>query len=66
VVRLLRVSGNRLTLGELDVVDGTPLLDIKPFNPAIDNRTGCRVGWMEGRVEAGGGIADGRFVDDNR
>jgi len=66
VVRLVRVAGNRLTLAELDVVDGTPLLDIKPFNPAIDNRTGCRVGWMEGRVEGGGGIADDRFVDDQR
>ena len=64
VVRLLGVAGNRLALADLDVLDGTPLLDIKPFNPAIDNRTGCRVGWMTDRVDNGSGISDGRFAGD--
>jgi tRNA (adenine37-N6)-methyltransferase len=53
VVRLLAVEGGTLHVADLDILDGTPLLDIKPFNPAIDHRDGCRIGWMEGRFGAG-------------
>jgi tRNA-Thr(GGU) m(6)t(6)A37 methyltransferase TsaA len=62
VVRLLAIAGSCLRVADLDVLDGTPVLDIKPFNPAVDHRKRCRVGWMEGRVDRGGtGRADGRF-----
>ena len=65
VVRLLGVQRNRLALAELDVVDGTPLLDIKPFNPAIDHRSDCRVGWMTDRVQGSDrGRADARFAEE--
>ncbi len=39
VVRLLAVRDNILEIGEVDVVDGTPLLDIKPYIPDFDNRS---------------------------
>jgi tRNA-Thr(GGU) m(6)t(6)A37 methyltransferase TsaA len=45
VVRLDAVRGNRLEIGEVDIVDGTPLLDIKPYVPDFDNRHNTRVGW---------------------
>jgi tRNA-Thr(GGU) m(6)t(6)A37 methyltransferase TsaA len=45
-VRLLRVSGPRLYVEGVDMVDGTPLLDIKPYIPAFDDRSGARVGWF--------------------
>ena len=62
VVRLLGRQGRTLSVGELDIVDGTPVLDIKPFVPDFDNRLGCRVGWLEGRVgEARRRMGDGRF-----
>ena len=50
VVRLAERKGNILRIREVDVVDGTPLLDIKPYVPAFDARRGCRIGWFEGKV----------------
>ena len=66
VVRLLSITGARLRVADLDILDGTPVLDIKPFNPMVDHREPCRVGWMEGKVgESVAGIADARFVGDD-
>jgi tRNA (Thr-GGU) A37 N-methylase len=41
----LHVSG-------LDLLDGTPILDIKPYVPTIDQAEADRIGWLEGRVAA--------------
>ena len=51
VVRLLNVSGNILNIGNVDMVSGTPVFDIKPYVPAFDSRSGCRVGWYAGRLD---------------
>jgi tRNA (adenine37-N6)-methyltransferase len=51
-VRLLAVDGPRLEIEDVDMLDGTPLLDIKPYVPAIDDRAGARIGWYEGRLDA--------------
>lgn len=62
VVRLLNVKGPVLEVEDLDVVDGTPLLDIKPFVPDIDNREGGRSGWLtEKAVKMRSRRADDRF-----
>jgi len=50
VVELVAVDGCILHVQGVDVLDGTPLLDIKPFVPAFDHREGARVGWLNGRV----------------
>jgi tRNA-Thr(GGU) m(6)t(6)A37 methyltransferase TsaA len=50
-VELLAREGNRLLVRGVDVLDGTPLLDLKPFVPAFDHRDETRVGWLEGKVE---------------
>ena len=42
VVRLLGVEGNRVLFGGPDMLDGTPLLDIKPFVPRFDSPVGAR------------------------
>ena len=47
VVRLDQVKSNILTIGEVDILDGTPLLDIKPYMPDFDNRHDVRKGWYE-------------------
>jgi tRNA (adenine37-N6)-methyltransferase len=46
VVQLERIDGARLYLRDVDVVDGTPLLDIKPYVPRFDERPGAKTGWM--------------------
>jgi len=53
VVRLEKRKGNVLYLGEVDMLDETPLLDIKPFVPQFDHRDKVRVGWMEGSFRDG-------------
>ncbi|MGC9372147.1 MAG: tRNA (N6-threonylcarbamoyladenosine(37)-N6)-methyltransferase TrmO [Thermovirgaceae bacterium] len=48
VVRLVSVDGCTLTVEGVDMVDETPLLDIKPFVPAFDVPEGdVRTGWLE-------------------
>jgi tRNA (adenine37-N6)-methyltransferase len=59
-VRLLRVEGTRLTVAGVDMLDGTPLLDIKPCVPEFDYQPVERIGWFEGRF-AEGAVADDRF-----
>jgi tRNA (adenine37-N6)-methyltransferase len=49
VVRLISVNKNRLEIEDADIVDGTPLLDIKPFVSDFDNRYDTRTGWMTGK-----------------
>lgn len=48
-VRLLFRQETALTVEGVDVLDGTPLLDIKPFVPDFDLRTSTRTGWYETR-----------------
>jgi tRNA-Thr(GGU) m(6)t(6)A37 methyltransferase TsaA len=50
VVRLLERKGNILRIREVDVLDGSPLLDVKPYVPGFDARRDCRIGWLEGKV----------------
>jgi len=46
VVRLLSVEGNILHIENVDVLDGTPLLDIKPYVPEFDQYPAERIGWL--------------------
>lgn len=46
VVKLEHADGNILHISEVDILDQTPLLDIKPFVPAYDNRAGATGGWL--------------------
>ena len=48
VVPLRRIEGNILFVDGLDVLDGTPLLDIKPYIPEFDESVEVRIGWLEG------------------
>jgi tRNA (adenine37-N6)-methyltransferase len=49
-VKLLRVNGCILAVEGIDVLDGTPLLDIKPYVSAFDNRTNVKNGWLGGKI----------------
>ena len=62
IVQLLSIEENILHIRDVDIVDGTPLLDIKPYVPKFDHRENARIGWLEKRVQ---GLQrtrdDGRF-----
>jgi len=63
VVRLVKVEGNILHIQDVDAVDGTPLLDIKPYVPEFDTRKVERIGWLEKRVHRLRETKDdGRFI----
>jgi tRNA-Thr(GGU) m(6)t(6)A37 methyltransferase TsaA len=64
VVELIKVEGNIVTIKGVDVLDGTPLLDIKPYIENFDKVEGeVRSGWMESSVdEVIAKRSDDRFV----
>ncbi len=63
VVRLTGVGVDWLDIADVDVVDGTPLLDIKPYVPAFDSHATDRIGWFAKNVGRVGEIkADDRFA----
>jgi tRNA-Thr(GGU) m(6)t(6)A37 methyltransferase TsaA len=47
IVKLLSVEQNILHIENVDILDGTPLLDIKPYVPAFDQQPAERIGWLE-------------------
>ncbi len=51
IVRLTKVKGEKLYIKDIDIVDGTPLLDIKPYVPEFDERRGVKIGWLERRIK---------------
>lgn len=46
-VKLTGIKGNVIHIEEVDMLDGTPLIDIKPFYPRYDNREHASAGWLE-------------------
>jgi len=60
-VALTRVDGGILSVKGLDLLDGTPILDIKPYIPAFDSIPDARSGWVTadhiGRIRAAGSHA---------
>lgn len=47
LVRLVGCEANVLHIEDVDVLDGTPLLDIKPYVTRFDYRADARCGWQE-------------------
>jgi len=47
IVRLDTVRGNVLEISDIDILDGTPLLDIKPFVHQFDHRADIQSGWVD-------------------
>lgn len=51
IVRLERIEGNILHIRDLDVVEGTPVLDIKPYIPAFDCVQAEKIGWFTDKID---------------
>ncbi len=62
VVRLDKIEGTTLYISNVDIVDGTPLLDIKPCVPDFDCLEDVRIGWLADRSSrAADKRSDGRY-----
>ena len=62
IVELARIEGGSLHVRNVDMLDGTPLLDIKPYVPEFDNQVHVRTGWLEhARKTVGKRQSDNRF-----
>jgi tRNA-Thr(GGU) m(6)t(6)A37 methyltransferase TsaA len=59
-VQLLSVNGRTLQVEGVDMLDGTPLLDIKPYVPAFDAHSTSRAGWFD-KTLSDATVADDRF-----
>jgi tRNA-Thr(GGU) m(6)t(6)A37 methyltransferase TsaA len=62
-VRLLKREGRILHVADLDVLDGTPVLDIKPYSKRFDHFDVARNGWLDHVATRRGHKADARFSD---
>jgi tRNA-Thr(GGU) m(6)t(6)A37 methyltransferase TsaA len=67
IVRLTSIDDNVLHIQDVDIIDGTPLLDIKPFVPEFDQRTAEKIGWLTEKVDKlHSSRDDGRFAKNSR
>ena len=51
IVRLVKIEGNILYIKDLDILDGSPLLDIKPYVPGFDVRDSVKIGWLQNNIK---------------
>jgi tRNA-Thr(GGU) m(6)t(6)A37 methyltransferase TsaA len=62
IVRLIEVKGTTLVVEDVDILEGTPLLDLKPYVPAFDSYPDASSGWLEGSAQDAGSFrSDERF-----
>jgi tRNA (adenine37-N6)-methyltransferase len=62
IVQLTGIVGNILHIEDIDIIDGTPLLDIKPYIPQFDCRKTDKIGWFGSKISKLGATKDdGRF-----
>ena len=47
LVKLMKIEGRMLHIENVDILDGTPLLDIKPYVPEFDKATSVKTGWLK-------------------
>lgn len=63
IVHLIKVDKNKLYIEDVDIIDGTPLLDIKPYIPEFDVRETEKIGWLKNNINKISKIRDnGRFI----
>lgn len=63
VLRIVGIEGALIEVEDIDILDGTPVLDVKPYVPAFDAPADVRTGWMEQNAQRAESMrADDRFV----
>ncbi len=66
IVQLLQRNDNILTVKGIDVLNGTQLIDIKPYVPGFGEKSASSIGWLESKQERATSLkSDRRFIDTN-
>ena len=64
IVHLIKIEDNILYIEDVDIVNGTPLLDVKPYVPQFDIKEVYKIGWLEKNVhKLKNAKDDGRFIN---
>lgn len=64
VVEIVSVKDNIINIKGIDMLDGTPLIDIKPYVPEFESAENIRKGWLEGKEKnIHGKLSDDRFKE---
>ncbi|MFX0011722.1 MAG: tRNA (N6-threonylcarbamoyladenosine(37)-N6)-methyltransferase TrmO [Candidatus Hermodarchaeota archaeon] len=50
VLELVEIRDNLMFVSNLDILDKTPVIDIKPYIPQFDNRETTKIGWLAGNI----------------
>ena len=53
IVKIEKIENNLITFSEVDILDGTPLLDIKPYVSHFDYRESVKNGWLDKHFKGG-------------
>lgn len=53
IIRITRIKDNRIYFREVDMLDGTPILDVKPYVPGFDRRDDVAIGWLQPHLDEG-------------
>ena len=63
IVRLIKIEKNIINIKDVDILNDTPLLDIKPYVPGFDQRENVKVGWLDKNLGKLSSVEDdGRFA----
>ena len=65
VVKLISIEGNVLNIEEIDILNGTPIIDIKPYIARFDTRDDVRSGWQDGIPDDTASINGRRGFQEN-
>ena len=64
VLKIIEITDNKIQVQHIDILDGTPLLDIKPYVPQFDAAEDIRIGWLTKHIDqAETKKSDSRFLD---
>ena len=62
IVRIKSIENNIIHIKDVDILDGTPLLDIKPYIPEFDEKENVKTGWLDSKIhKLRNSRDDGRF-----
>ncbi len=64
IVQLIEIKANQISIQGIDVLNGTPLIDIKPYVPGFDAKEVIRLGWLDKNYKKSESLkSDDRFIE---